>query len=111
MMFEISPTSPVIAATTQTFESGVPELVMNAFDPSITHAPSSSLAVVRMDCADEPPLLLLLGAEPVDGVGPQANGGFECDGHRGVRPGDLLQAQAERQEVAVQAAVAIGRAS
>ena len=35
--------------------SGVPELVMNAFEPSITHASPSSFAVVRIARASEPP--------------------------------------------------------
>ena len=34
---------------------GVPELVMKAFDPLTAHLPSSSLAVVRVAPASDPP--------------------------------------------------------
>ncbi len=46
----------VIASTVTSDVIDVPELVIKAFDPSITHCPSSSRAVVRMPPAmSEPP--------------------------------------------------------
>ena len=79
---------PVTAATPTTAVMEVPELVMNDFDPSITHSPPSSRAVVRIAPATsvpppgsvspnaaellaraqrgQPLALLLLRAEPVD---------------------------------------------
>jgi hypothetical protein len=54
---ETSPSSAASssAATMITDVSGVPELVMKAFEPSITHPSSSSLAVVWIARASEPP--------------------------------------------------------
>lgn len=47
---------PVIAATATTPVMSVPELVMNAFEPLITHSPPSRTAVVRMPPGtSEPP--------------------------------------------------------
>ena len=52
-MFEIS-FSPVTAVTTTPQVMSVPALVMNIFEPSITHSPSSSRAVVAVAPASEP---------------------------------------------------------
>ena len=46
-MFEISP-SPVSAVIVTHAVMSVPAFVMNIFEPSITHSPSSSCAVVRV---------------------------------------------------------------
>ena len=43
------------AVTVTSSVMSVPELVMNALVPSITHSPSSSRAVVRVAPASEPP--------------------------------------------------------
>ena len=59
MMAEISgrPPSarPVTAVTVTSPVMSVPELVMNALVPLITHSPPSSRAVVRVAPASEPP--------------------------------------------------------
>ena len=60
MIAEISrwpsaPRSPVSAVIVTTEVMSVPELVMNAFEPLITHSSPSSLAVVRVAPASEPP--------------------------------------------------------
>ena len=104
---------------------------MNAFSPSITHSPvaSSSTALVRVPPASlpasgsvrpKPPsarpatrsgsqrLALLLGAEVEDRVGAEADAGLERDGHRLVDPGELLDGDAQRREVAAAAAVLLG---
>ena len=47
--------SPVSAVTVTSAVMSVPELVMNAFDPLITHSPPSRRAVVRVAPASEPP--------------------------------------------------------
>ena len=52
-MFEISP-SPVAAVTVTPHVISVPALVMNIFEPSTTHSPSSRRAVVRVAPASEP---------------------------------------------------------
>ena len=52
-MFEISP-SPVTAVIVTHDVMSVPAFVMNIFEPSTTHAPSSSRAVVRVAPASEP---------------------------------------------------------
>ena len=52
-MQEIS-AGPVLAVTVMTLVMGVPELVMNALAPSITHAPSSRRAWVRVAPASLP---------------------------------------------------------
>ena len=52
-MFEISP-SPVAAVTVTPQVMSVPAFVMNIFEPSITHDPSSSRAVVLVAPASEP---------------------------------------------------------
>src|SRR5215467_505610 len=46
---------PVTAATPTTAVIDVPELVINAFDPSITHSPPSSRALVRIAPATSVP--------------------------------------------------------
>src|SRR5579884_2760490 len=53
MMFEISP-SPVSAVIVTQAVMSVPALVMKIFEPSITHSPSSSRAVVRVAPASDP---------------------------------------------------------
>jgi hypothetical protein len=45
---------PVTAVMVTSEVMGVPELVMNCLDPSITHCPSSRRAVVRVAPASEP---------------------------------------------------------
>ena len=99
----------------------VPELVMNAFAPLITHSPPSSTARVRVAPASEPAsgsvspnagqrpagdevgqpaLLLLLGAEGQDRVDAQADAGLERDADRLVDAAELLDRHAQRGEVA-----------
>ena len=46
--------SPVTAVTVTSRVISEPELVMNCFEPLITHWPSSSTAVVRVPAASEP---------------------------------------------------------
>ena len=56
-MFEISrraPSSPVTAVIVTQPEISVPALVMNCFDPSITHSSPSRRARVRVAPASEP---------------------------------------------------------
>jgi len=53
MRLEISP-SPVSAVIVTHAVMSVPAFVMNIFEPSITHSPSSSRAVVRVAPASEP---------------------------------------------------------
>jgi hypothetical protein len=53
--FEPSGFVPVTAVTVTSTVRSVPELVMNALEPLITHSPSSSRAVVRVAPASEPP--------------------------------------------------------
>ena len=52
-MFEIS-SSPVRAVIVTSREISTPALVMNILEPSITHSPSSSRAVVRVAPASDP---------------------------------------------------------
>ena len=52
-MFEIS-SSPVRAVMVTRPEISVPAFVMNIFEPSITHSPPSSRAVVRVAPASDP---------------------------------------------------------
>ena len=52
-MFDTS-SGPVRAVIVTSFDNGVPALVMNIFEPSITHSPPSSRAVVRVAPASEP---------------------------------------------------------
>ena len=52
-MFEISP-SPVTAVIVTHAVMSVPALVMKIFEPSTTHSPPSSVAVVRVAPASEP---------------------------------------------------------
>ena len=52
-MFEIS-SSPVTAVIVTHAVMSVPAFVMNIFEPSTTHSPSSSRAVVRVAPASEP---------------------------------------------------------
>ena len=56
----------------------------------------------------QPRLLLGLGAEAVDRVGPEPHAGLEGDGHRVVDPGQLLDGDAQHREVAAAAAVLLG---
>ena len=53
MIAEISP-GPVRAVTVTSAVIAVPELVMNAFSPLITHVPSTSSALVRVAPASDP---------------------------------------------------------
>ena len=52
-MFEIS-SAPVRAVIVTSPEISTPALVMNILEPSITHSPRSSRAVVRVAPASEP---------------------------------------------------------
>ena len=52
-MFEISP-SPVTAVIVTHDVISVPAFVMNIFEPSTTHSPPSSAAVVRVAPASDP---------------------------------------------------------
>ena len=104
---------------------------MNAFSPLITHSPArlvehgrgagaagvaAGLGLGEAEAAErpagaqvgQPRLLLLLGAEAVDRVGAEAHAGLEGDGHRLVDPGQLLDGDAQRGEVAAAAAVLLG---
>ena len=56
----------------------------------------------------QPALLLGLGAEAVDGGRPQTDGGLQGDGQGLVDPGDLLDGDAQRGQVAATAAVLLG---
>src|SRR5207245_6653376 len=53
----------------------------------------------------QPALLLLGAAEIVDGRSAKANGGFERDANPRVRSRDLLDRNAQRQEICPRAAV------
>ena len=98
---------------------GVPEFVMNAFEPSITHSSPPSLAVVdrlrvepprfrERERADrlalrhrhEPAFLLFSRPVAVERVRREPDGGLERDRDRRVVPRDLLETQTERQEIA-----------
>ena len=125
------PGTSVRAVTVTRLVIGVPEFVMNAFSPSITHSPaaSSSTARVRVPPASlpglglgeaeaaegaaraqvgQPLLALLLGAEDEDRVGAEADAGLERDRHRLVDPAELLDGHAQRGEVAAAPAVLLG---
>jgi hypothetical protein len=56
--FDVEPSgrvrSPVTAVTVTNLVIGVPELVMNCFEPLMTHSSPSSTAVVRVAPASEP---------------------------------------------------------
>ena len=99
----------------------VPQLVMKALLPLMTHSSPSSSARVRGLPASEPPpgsvrpnagkrlaatqrgqpfLLLLLGAERVDRHRTEADRRLERDRDARVDPGELLDREAEREEVA-----------
>ena len=126
MLLPPSSRVPVTAVTVMTAVMSVPELVMNALVPLITHSSPSRRAVVSVPPASEPApgsvspnapsdspgaqrrqprALLLLGAEPVDRHRAQRHGRLERDGYRGVDPGQLLDRDAEREIVAAHAAV------
>jgi hypothetical protein len=100
---------------------------MNAFEPLITQWPSSSRgaggAGVRAAAGlgqperaqrlagaqpRQPALLLLLGAEAVDGHGAQRDAGLQGDRDRGVDPRQLLERHAQREVVTARAAVLLG---
>ena len=124
MIAEISgrPSSPVpVRAVTVTTEvMSVPELVMNAFEPSTTHcAAASSTALVRVAPASLPAsgsvrpkpasarpgdevgqeaLLLGLAAVGEDRVDAQAHAGREGDADRLVDPAELLDRDAQARE-------------
>ncbi len=113
--------APVMASTVTTEVIEVPELVMKALEPSITHSSPSSRAVVRMPpgMSDPPPgsvrpkaaeplaaaqrrqpfLLLRGGAEAVDRHRAERDARLQGDGHRRVDPGQLVQGQAEGEVV------------
>ena len=117
----ISP-GPVRAVTVMIDVIGVPELVMNAFSPSMTHSPvaSSSTARVRVAPASLPPSGSVSPKAPRArpahrsgsqrwrcssvpkwkiGLAPEADAGLERDGHRLVDPAELLDGDAQRGEV------------
>ena len=107
----------------------VPAFVMKIFEPSITHSPSSSRAVVRAAPASEPapgsvspnaaslrprrevgePLApLLLGAEEVDRQRPERVVRRDRDRDRRVDPRQLLDRDRVRERVGAAAAVLLG---
>ena len=121
-----------MASTVTSEVMAVPALVMKAFDPSMTHStrlpirlhsrgrgahaagdvrpaaglgqPERGQPLARAQVG-QPPAPLLLGAEPVDRHGAQRHRRLQRDGHRGVDPGEFLQREAEREQVAPHAAV------
>ena len=121
---EISP-CPVRAVTVTIEVIGVPEFVMNAFDP-VDHPLVGGLverglgpggagvaAAVGLgqpegaerpagDQVGQPALALLLGAEREDRVGAEAHAGRQRDAQRLVDPADLLDGDAQRGEVAAE---------
>jgi hypothetical protein len=106
--------TPVTAVTVTRLVMSVPELVMNALDPLITHSPPSRRAVVCVAPASEPPpaegttgdqvrqpaLLLLLRPEAVQRHRPEPDTRLQRDGHRGVHARELLERQAQCEVVA-----------
>ena len=123
-----APGASVRAVTVTSDVIAVPELVMNAFSPLITHSPaaSSSTARVRVPPASLPASGSVSPnpprARPAHrsgshrwrcssvpnrkiGLAPEADAGLEGDGHRLVDPGDLLDGDAQRGEVGAAAAV------
>src|SRR5580692_6986735 len=110
---------PVMASAVTSEVIEVPELVMKALDPSMTHSSPSSLAVVRIPpgMSDPPPALaelgeppgLLLGrAEPVDGHRPECDTGLQRDRHRRVNPGQFVQGEAESEVITAHSAIFLG---
>src|SRR5208283_2998112 len=108
--------TPVIASTVTREVISVPELVMNALLPSITHAPPvapsrfPSRARVRSPPGAgaqvrQPAVALLAGPKQVQRHGAQADSRLQGDGHRGIDPGQFLEGQAEREGVAAHSAV------
>ena len=121
--------SPVTAVTVTKRVMAVPELVMNCFEPLITHSPPSRRAVVRVAPASDPAsgsvspkpasarpasrsgsssLLLLLGAEAEDRHRAEAHAGLEGDRERLVDAPERLDREAQREVVAALAAVLLG---
>ncbi len=108
----------------------VPEFVMNSLAPLMTHEPSSQsgggagpagvAARARLGEAEgaqrlaraeagEPFLLLALVAEAEDRHGAERDPGLERDGDGLVDPAELLEGQAEDEEVPAHAAVLLGK--
>jgi len=92
----------------------VPELVMKAFEPLMTHSPPSTgpglgqtERAQRLARAErrQPLLLLLLGPEPEDRHGAEGDPRLEGDRDRLVDPAELLEDEAEGEVVAAHAAV------
>ena len=126
-MFEISP-SPVSAVIVTQAVMSVPAFVMKIFDPSTTHSPLSSSAVVRVAPASEPgvrlgqpergepcaggevgePLrALLLGAEVVDRERAERVVRGDRDRDRRVDARQLLDRDRVREGVGAAAAVVL----
>ena len=107
---------PVRAVTVTTEVIEEPELVMNCLAPSTTHSSPSRTALVAVAPASdpapgsvgEPALLLLVGAVGEDRVDAQADGGLERDPDRLVDAAELLDRDAERDEVTLTPAVRLG---
>ena len=68
--------SPVTAVTVTSFVMSVPELVMNCFEPLMTHSSPSSLAVVRVPDASEPAPASVRPKPP--SASPEASIGSHC---------------------------------
>ena len=127
-MVLVSP-GPVRAAMVMSVVIGVPELVMNAFSPSSTHSSPSRVAFVRRPPASLPASGSVspnaASAVPEHssgsqrcfwaslpkrwiGVAPEPDRGLQGDGERLVDPGDLLDGDAQRGQVAATPAVLLG---
>ena len=120
---------PVTAVTVTRPVMSVPELVMNALLPLMTHSSPSSdrrragaagvgaaAGLGEPERAEhlagahvgQPLALLLLGAEPVDRHGAERHRGLQGDGHGRVDPRELLDGEAQREVVAALTAVLLG---
>ena len=121
--------SPVRHSTVTSRVMSVPELVMNALVPLMTHSSPSRTARVRGLPASEPPPGSVspnaASASPLHsrgshsrfcsslpnrktGIEPSPTAGLERDRDAAVGPGQLLDRQAQREEVAAHAAVLLG---
>ena len=119
-----------VRAVTVTIEvMSVPQLVMNALDPLITHSSPTSSARVRVAPASEPPsgsvrpnapsarpatqvgqplVVLVVVTEPEDRVRAEPDAGRQGDPHRLIDSTHLLDRHAQRREVAAAAAPSFG---
>ena len=128
-MIVLISSGPVRAVTVITEVMSLPEFVMNALAPSITHSsPTSSragpgpagvgagLGLGQAERGEplaghqvgQPGHALLLGAVREDRVDPEPDRGLERDAHRLVDPADLLDRHAQAGEVRAGPAVLLG---